>query len=190
MKDHAMTERAPSPPPEVWLRGPLAGVVPSLQPAAHALLQASEDIARVSSGLTVEELWVRPGGAAAAGFHLRHIAGSIDRLLAYARGEQLSEAQRKALVTERDPGTPPADAASLVRMAATAIDSALAQIRATSADAALEPRQVGRAKLPSTVGGLLFHIAEHTQRHTGQLITTAKIVRGLDLASEHATAKG
>lgn len=185
-----MPERAPSPPPEVWLRGPVTDVAPSLQPAAHALLQASEDIARVSSGLTVQELWVRPGGAAAAGFHLRHIAGSIDRLLAYARGEPLSEAQRKALVTERDPGTPPADAAALVRMAATAIDSALAQLRATSADAALEPREVGRAKLPSTVGGLLFHIAEHTQRHTGQLITTAKIVRGLGLASEDIPATG
>lgn len=179
-----MSERAAAPPPEVWLRGPLPDVAPPLQPAAHALMQSAEDIAKAGADLTIEELWVRPGGAASAGFHLRHIAGSIDRLLAYARGEPLSSAQRKALAVEREPGDPPASAADLVRQATSAIDFALHAIRATSAVVAAEPRTVGRAQLPSTVGGLLFHIAEHTQRHTGQLITTAKIVRGLGLGSD------
>ena len=167
------------PLPEVWLRGPLPDVAPQLQPAAHALMQSAEDIEAAAKGLTTDQLWVKPGGAASAGFHIRHIAQSIDRLLTYARGELLDEQQRGALAVERDPGDPPASAEALIRQARGAIQAALEVIRATSADSALERRSVGRAQLPSSVGGLLFHIAEHTQRHTGQLITTAKIVRGL-----------
>lgn len=174
-----MSERSDVPLPEAWLRGPLPNVATVLQPAAHALIQSAEDIGRAASDLTTDQLWTRPGGAASAGFHLRHIAGSIDRLLAYSRGEQLSEAQRKALATEREPGNPPAESPALVLQATAAIERALATIRETTAELASEPRGVGRANLPSTVGGLLFHIAEHTQRHTGQLITTGKIVRGL-----------
>lgn len=176
-----MTQLTTTPLPEAWLRGPLPGIAAPLQPAAHALVQAAEDIAQAATGLSTEELWVRPGGAASAGFHLRHIAGSIERLLTYTRGEQLSEGQRRALATERDPGDPPADTEGLILRATAAIEEALAAIRATTSATAAEPRAVGRAAFPSTVGGLLFHIAEHTQRHTGQLIATAKIVRGLRL---------
>src|SRR5687768_13884323 len=86
--------------PEVWLRGPLSGYVPTLMPVAHALLQAREDIERVATGSTDEELWQRPGGAASAGYHLQHLAGSLDRLLTYARGESLDDAQRSALARE------------------------------------------------------------------------------------------
>jgi hypothetical protein len=151
-------------------------------PAAHALVQAREDLAIAAADLSPAELWITPGGAASAGFHLRHIAGSIDRLLAYARGEALSDAQRAALTAESSPGTPPAGATVLIAGAAAAIDHALDAIRATRPERAFDARAVGRQALPSTVMGLLFHIAEHTQRHTGQLITTAKIVRGLRLA--------
>jgi uncharacterized damage-inducible protein DinB len=172
-----MTDSSPAPLPEAWLRGPLPGVAGPLQPAAHALVQAAEDIAAAATPLTTDELWRRPGGAASAGFHLRHIAGSIDRLLAYSRGEQLSERQREALRIEGEPGDLPDDAASLILQATAAIEAVLDAIRTASADAAAEPRTLGRAALPSTLGGILFHIAEHTQRHTGQLITTAKIVR-------------
>ncbi len=167
--------------PEAWLRGPLEGVVPMLMPAAHALVQASEDIERATSGLTVQELWVRPGGAASLGFHLRHIAGSTGRLLTYARGEQLTEAQRQAVALEQQPGDPPADATTLVLDARAAIERALAAIQAVPKESMFEARAVGRAGLPTNVFGLLCHIAEHTQRHTGQIITTAKIVRGLGL---------
>jgi uncharacterized damage-inducible protein DinB len=166
--------------PEVWLRGPLPGVPAPLQPAAHALSQAREDLPRVALDLSTDELWRRPGGAASAGFHIRHIAGTIDRLLTYARGESLSERQLEALRSEREPGTPPATAADLVATATQAIDRALELISATDPDTLGDPRVVGRAKLPSTVAGLVFHIAEHAQRHTGQLITTVKVVRGLD----------
>lgn len=167
--------------PEAWLRGPLEGVDPMLMPAAHALVQASEDLESAALGLTVEELWVKPGGAASVGFHLRHIAGSTDRLLTYARGERLTEAQRRAVPLEGEPGDPPANAATLVREAHAAIEQALTAVRALPTASAFDARMVGRAALPTNVFGLLCHIAEHTQRHTGQTITTAKIVRGLSL---------
>ena len=160
--------------PEAWLRGPLAGFEPVLMPAAHALVQAREDIQRAADA-TIDELWRRPGGAASAGYHLQHLAGSLDRLLAYARGESLTDAQRTALAQE---GTPGAQPAALVAQAARAIDRALDQIRNTAPETVFEGRAVGRAKLPATVLGLIFHAAEHTTRHVGQLITTLKAVRG------------
>lgn len=163
---------------EAWLRGPLPGIDPYLMPAAHAFMQASDDLERAACDLTLEQLWLRPGGAASAGFHLRHIAGVIDRLFTYARGEQLTGQQREALAAEAAPGDPAPDADALVRLARAAIDGALAELRVTPRETLLEPRGVGRAQLPSTVLGLLAHAAEHVQRHTGQLITTAKIVRG------------
>ena len=167
--------------PEAWLRVPLKGVAPMLMSAAHALVQASEDLTHAASGLTAEALWLKPGGAASVGFHLRHVAGSIDRLLTYARGERLSEPQRQAMALEQEPGDPPADAATLVREACAAIEGALMAIRAVTTESLFDPRGIGRAALPTNVFGLLCHIAEHTQRHTGQVITTAKIIRGLRL---------
>jgi len=167
--------------PEAWLRGPVDGVDPMLMPAAHALVQASEDLEQAASDLTVEELWVKPGGAASLGFHLRHIAGSIDRLLTYARGEELSEAQRQAISWEKEPGEPPPNVATVIQQAQGAIERSLGAIRATPKESLFAPRTIGRKALPTNVIGLLFHIAEHTQRHTGQIITTAKIVRGLGL---------
>jgi uncharacterized damage-inducible protein DinB len=161
--------------PEPWLRGPLPGVDPYLMPAAHALTHAGEDLAQAAADVPAAALWTRPGGAASVGFHLAHIAGSIDRLLAYARGEALSEAQRAAARAETEPSA--ADGAALLAAARDAIARALAQIRATPRETLLEARAVGRAGLPSTVLGLLFHVAEHTQRHTGQLIATARAVR-------------
>ena len=159
--------------PEVWLRGPIPGVAPLLMPAAHALLQAREDIERVAAAVGLDELWHRPGGAASAGFHLQHVAGSLDRLLTYARGERLSEEQRRALAQEGTSGAPASD---LVIAACAAIDRGLEQLRQTPPDSLLEPRAVGRRQLPTTVLGLVFHAAEHTTRHVGQLITTLKVV--------------
>jgi hypothetical protein len=162
--------------PEVWLRGPVPGISPLLMPAAHCLLQCREEIGAAASSLTADQLWARPGGAASAGFHLQHIAGSIDRLLTYARGASLERHQLVALRAEGDPGSPPADAASLVGDAQSAIDVAIAALRATHDTDLMVARSVGRAALPSNVFGLLFHTAEHTHRHTGQLVTTVKVV--------------
>lgn len=164
--------------PEAWLRGPVPGVSPWLQPAAHALIQAGEDAEGAARGLSVEELWERPGGAAAAGFHLRHIVGVLDRLTTYARGDKLSDAQFAALRAEGEPGDPPAEVDSLLADLREAIDRTLEIFRSTPESALLEPRAVGRAGLPSNVLGLLMHAAEHAQRHAGQLITTARVVRG------------
>lgn len=162
--------------PEVWLRGPLAGYHPLVLPAAHSLLQSLEEVERVAASLDTAALWRRPGGAASVGFHLRHLAGSVDRLLSYARGRQLDDRQRAALAAEREPGEPPADGAALLAMVRAAVDDALAELRAVDPARLAEPREVGRGRLPSTVWGLLFHVAEHTQRHAGQAVTTAKLV--------------
>ena len=165
--------------PEPWLRGPVEGIPPMLMPVAHALLQAREDVDAALLDLSAEELWRRPGGAATAGFHAVHLAGSLDRLFTYARGEQLGEEQLAALRAESAPADPPPSADEVARIVGDAIEAALAQLRVTDEATLLEPREVGRKRLPSNVIGLLFHAAEHTQRHVGQVITTAKISRAL-----------
>jgi hypothetical protein len=179
-----------SAPPEVWLRGPVPGVSPFLQPVAHALLQAAEDVRRTVDPLPVGHLWARPGGAPSVGFHVRHASGSIDRLFTYARGEALSTEQRAFLAGESEPGSPPGEAGALALEFERQVDRALAQLRSTPESTLLEPRGVGRLQLPSTVLGLLVHTAEHTQRHVGQIITTAKIVQALGLRDPHLTGEG
>jgi hypothetical protein len=166
----------PRPQPEFWLRGPVEGVGPALMPAAHALLQTLEDAERAAADLTVEQLWLTPGGAASVGFHLMHLSGATDRLLTYARGEGLSDPQKVALAAERNP--PRVEAAPLLTQFRETVDAALAQIRATPVSSLFDARAVGRAGLPTTVLGLIFHAAEHSQRHAGQIITTAKVIRG------------
>jgi hypothetical protein len=163
--------------PEVWLRGPVPDVPALLQPVAHALLQCREELAATVRGMPSDQLWSQPAGAASVGFHVQHAAGSLDRLFTYARGERLSATQKAVLATEAQPDLAPNAAARLIAGFEEAVDRALAQLRATPENTLLEPRSVGRAQLPSTVLGLLFHAAEHTQRHVGQIATTAKIVR-------------
>lgn len=160
---------------EAWLRGPLPGIPALLLPVAHALVQAKEDLRAATLDLTPAQLWERPGGAASVGFHLRHIRGSADRLLTYALGRSLSAEQVAALGEEREPVS--STASELLDDVDSGLDRVLAELRRTPGDRLLDARHVGRARLSSTVLGLLFHIAEHTQRHTGQVITTAKIVR-------------
>mgnify|MGYP002789181590 CR=1 FL=1 len=163
--------------PEVWQRGPVPGFDPYLMPVAHALLQAKEDVEAIAALVKPERLWDRPNGAASVGFHLRHIGGSTDRLLTYARGESLSDAQFAAARREatEQPSLP-----VLLKEVQAALDRALDQVRFTPHDSLLDTRRVGRAGLPSTTLGLLFHAAEHATRHAGQAFTTARIVNGDD----------
>src|SRR4051812_9224373 len=161
--------------PEVWLRGPIEGFDPAVMPAVHALLQVREDLHRLVATVPAAHVWARPGGAASIGFHLRHTGGALDRLLAYARGEALSAEQLRQLRAEEEPGE---SIDSIGRTVDRIIDAALDQFAATSRDTLLERRLVGRAGLPSTVGGLIFHSAEHSTRHLGQAITTARILAG------------
>jgi hypothetical protein len=164
-----------APQPEVWLRGPIEGVPSLLQPAAHALLQTLEDVGNTIVELSTEQIWTSPGGAASVGFHVLHLIGSTDRLLTYARGESLSDAQKSRLIAERNPVR--VDAGSLMEDLRRAMDAALDQLRTTPLASLEQARSVGRAALPTTVLGLLFHTGEHAQRHAGQVVTTAKIVR-------------
>lgn len=161
--------------PEVWLRGPIADVPAMLQPVAHSLLQCREEVESHLGSLPAERLFTRPGGAASIGYHVRHAIGSLDRLLTYARGEALSPGQMAALKTEGDVDEDPNAASKLVASFSAAVDRALAQLRATDERTLLDLRAVGRSQLPSTVVGLLFHAAEHTQRHMGQMVTTVRV---------------
>jgi hypothetical protein len=162
---------------EAWQRGPVPGFEPLLMPVVHALIQAREDLERLITSVPPEHVWRRPGGAASIGFHVRHAGGALDRLFTYARGEVLSNEQRDALKAEGEPGDPPAPLTAVVADVGRIIDAAMDQLRATPRESLLDDRKVGRASLPATVLGLLFHAAEHTTRHVGQAITTALIQR-------------
>ena len=164
--------------PEAWLRGAVVGFEPLLMPAVHALMQAREDVEGLVASVPAEHVWRRPGGAASIGFHVRHLAGALDRLLTYARGEMLSEAQKTALRSEGEPGRPAQSLDEAAAGAYASIERALEQLRATSHEELLVPRKVGRAGLPSTTLGLIFHAAEHCTRHAGQAISTARILSG------------
>jgi len=163
--------------PEPWLRGPVPGIPGPLQPAAHALIMAREDVTAAVAGLSGEQLWTEPGGATPLGFHLAHLSGSTDRLLTYARGDALSQSQRETLSREKALTTTRPPLEELLKAWHHTVDAALAQLAATRIETLGDQRLVGRAQLPSTVLGLLFHAAEHASRHTGQIVTTAKIVR-------------
>jgi len=163
--------------PEVWLRGPLSEVPPLLQPVAHALLQAREEVAEIMTDFPAAKLAQRPLGLASVGFHLRHLAGVLDRTFTYARGAALSETQLAYLATEGQPPTHEDAVVELVTQFARQVDAAISQLKITPESSLPEWRGVGRAQLPSTVVGLLVHAAEHTTRHVGQLLVTAKLVK-------------
>ena len=165
-------------PLEFWLRGPVPGVPALLQPVAHALLQAREELAIGLADFRPALLNERPGGVASVGFHLQHLAGVLDRTFTYARDEALSPAQLASLAVEAEPlALDDETLAQLQQRFAQQVDHALAQLRGTNFAVLTELRGVGRAQVPSTVVGLLVHAAEHTTRHLGQLLVTAKWVR-------------
>ena len=160
--------------PEPWLRGTLTDVPPVHRAVLHALELAKDDIQRWCGDLNDAQLNARPAGVAPVAFHVRHIARSIDRLLTYAEGKQLSSEQLAVLKSELNEG---ATAAETFSEFARAIDQAVARIRALVAVPLDTARKVGRKELPTTVGGLLVHLADHTQRHVGQAISAAKLAR-------------
>lgn len=174
---------------EAWLRGPVEGVPDALMPAAHSLLGALEDMEAAASALTVEQLWAKPGGAASVGFHIRHVGGSIERLLTYARDASLTPRQLAAISLEGEPGERPRTATELLAALRVSVIDALNDYRSTRPETLLEARRVGRAGLPSTVQGLLFHAADHARRHAGQVVATARIVTGLSLLIDHEATR-
>jgi hypothetical protein len=159
---------------EPWMRGPLTGVDPMVQPLLFSFQQAREDLDKWTAGLTPEKLWTRPFGLGPVGFHIRHAGGSIERLLVYATSGQLSEQQLAETKSEMEPG---ASRDELLAQLEARLQAAERTARGLDVSAWTEPRYIGRKQLPTTLGGLITHIAEHTQRHVGEAIVTAKVVR-------------
>jgi uncharacterized damage-inducible protein DinB len=159
---------------EPWLRGTETDIPAVARAVLHALQLAKEDIQKWCEYLSDVDLNERPAGIAPVAFHMRHIARSIDRLLTYAEGKSLSDDQIAQLKSELDPG---ATHTKLFTEFDNAIADADRRIRALARTNLEEARAVGKKQLPTTVGGLLVHVADHTQRHVGQAITTAKAAR-------------
>lgn len=161
---------------EVWLRGPLPDIPALLQPVAHALLQAQEEVTATMQDFSEENLWKRPAGVASVGFHLQHLTGVLDRLFTYARGETLSQTQFEALAAEGKENNK-IKIRDLLEAFDEQIALALEQLKTIDITTLTEVREVGRSKIPSTVIGLLVHATEHTTRHLGQLMVTAKVIK-------------
>ena len=160
--------------PEPWLRGTLTEVPPVQRAVLHALERAKEDLQHWCGDLSDEELSARPGGIAPVAFHLRHIVGSTDRLLTYAEGNALSTEQIAVMKAESDAHS---TRAALFEELDRHWESTAARVRSFTSEQLHEARFVGRQQMPTTVAGLLVHVADHTMRHVGQAITTAKIVK-------------
>ncbi len=161
---------------EWWQRGPIDGIPAVFQPIAHILFQVRESVGEIVESLTEQEWNARPAGVASAAFHVRHIAGVIDRLFTYARGSALTTEQLAAIRSEGQELLS-ADVAPVLRALSARIDAAVAELRTIDVTTLDRFRGVGRAQLPSTVIGCLVHGAEHAMRHVGQLSVTARIVR-------------
>jgi uncharacterized damage-inducible protein DinB len=159
---------------EPWLRGPVEGVHPVAGALIRCFEHALEDIEYWTQDLNGEQLWQRPGGVASVGFQIRHIGRSVDRLMTYAQGKQLDAGQLEALRSEMQPG---AARTELLDEMAALLEAAKAAVRAMDMSEEGSPRYIGRKRIAVSFVGLLIHIAEHTQRHTGQAIITAKLVR-------------
>ncbi|MEO8471550.1 MAG: DinB family protein [Chryseolinea sp.] len=162
-------------PPEVWMRGPISGIIQILQPVAHALLQASEEVSVIMEKFHDDLLWTKPAGVASVGFHLRHMKGVLDRLFSYSRSEILSEQQLTYLRNEGI-ADPEITHAELVAAFQNQIRVSIDYLKTIQEFQLTEVRGIGRKQIPTNVLGLLFHAAEHTQRHLGQLLVTAKVL--------------
>ena len=160
---------------EYWLRGPIEGIPALLQPAAHALLQARKEIGGLMVDFPGALLWQTPAGVASPGFHLQHIAGVIDRLFTYARGEQLS-LQQLGYLSKEGKNDEKIATHFLVNQVHCQIDDAINGLKKIYANTLTDVRLVGRKKVVSTQAGLIFHAAEHTMRHLGQLRVTVIII--------------
>ncbi len=158
---------------EPWLRGPISGVDPLLAPLLYAFEHAREDLSRWAGDLTPAQIWKKPYGFGSVGFHIVHIGGSTDRLLTYLQACDLTREQMAALASEQE--TREQGAAELLRELDRVFERAEAVVRAIDPATLREPRWVGRKRLPTTVIGLLTHIAEHTMRHVGEAISAAKL---------------
>ena len=161
---------------EVWMRGPIAGLIPLLQPVAHAILQAREEVNLMMIDFPNESIWERPNNIASVAFHLQHLSGVLDRLFTYANNQILNEDQLELLNLESD-STQFLTVKGLLTRFNNQVNKALTQLKNVEEKTLLEPRGIGRKQIPTNQLGLLFHAAEHTQRHVGQLLVTVKMLK-------------
>jgi len=166
--------------PEYWLRGPIGGIITTLQPVGHALLQARDEVFERMESFDSTLLFEKRLGLASPAFHLMHMRGVIDRLFTYARGKKLTDEQLDALKNEGvKPRASIINTTNLLRAYDERTSGALEELKLYKESDLAEIRYVGRKLIPSTVSGLLFHAAEHTMRHTGQLLVTSRLVEEL-----------
>lgn len=158
------------------MRGPVDGIPALLQPVAHALLQAREEVNEMMADFPDTLLWQKPAGVASVGFHLQHLAGVISRLFTYADGKVLTPMQMDALGAEGN-SAQKINAVKLISEFELQVDKAIEHLKHIPESILTEPRGIGRKQIPTTVIGLLFHAAEHTMRHTGQLSVTVRILK-------------
>jgi uncharacterized damage-inducible protein DinB len=167
---------SPTPYVEPWLRG-THGDVPAVGRAVlHALELGLDDLTKWTAGLTDTEVHTQPYGLPTVAFHLRHIARSVDRILSYAEGNQLSAEQLAALKGEQ---LGKETLAELLAEVESSFSNAAERVRVLAAEDFDTFRGVGRKQLPTSIGGALIHVADHTQRHVGQVVTTAKLLTAL-----------
>lgn len=175
-------QKEPTTGTEVWQRGPVAGIPALLQPVAHAILQVHEELQALLHDFSDEQLWVSPAGLATPAFHLQHLSGVLDRLFTYARGSQLSAEQYEQLKAEKTGRQSGITVQKLLQRFEEQLDRCLKQLQQTPEDTLTAARGIGSKQLPTTVIGLLFHAAEHTTRHYGQLYVTVTIIRSGQLS--------
>jgi hypothetical protein len=162
---------------EVWQRGPVENIPSLLQPVAHALLQANEELDEMMNNFPEELLWERPGGVASPAFHLQHLTGVLDRLFTNARKETLSDEQLYLLSIEGDKEKCAIDLSTMIEKFHTQVDLSLKQLSETNIDTLTHDREIGRQKIATTLIGLYMHAAEHTMRHIGQLLVTVRVIK-------------
>ncbi len=173
------TAPAQTPYTEPWLRGTHADVPAAGRAVLHALELALDDLTKWTSGLTDAEVRSAPLGLTPISYHLRHIAGSVDRILTYAEGGQLSPEQLAAFKTEQGVEGKQETLAELLAAVEIAFSDAADRIRILATADLNTPRFVGRKQLPTSIGGAMIHVADHTLRHTGQVVTTAKVIKAI-----------
>lgn len=166
-----------TPSTEPWLRGTHTDVPAAGRAVLHALELALDDLTKWTAGLTDAEVHAQPLGLTSIAFHLRHIARSTDRILTYAEGEPLSAEQMAALKSELEGKQE--TLAELLAEVEVAFTDAAERIRVLATANLDTPRFVGRKQLPTSIGGALVHVADHTMRHVGQVVTTAKVLKAL-----------
>jgi uncharacterized damage-inducible protein DinB len=162
---------------EVWQRGPIEGMPGLLQPVAHALLQAREEVHTIMNNFPESLLWSRPANVASPAFHLQHLTGVVDRLFTYARKETLTEAQLHSLSIEGKQAETPSTMAQLIDNFDKQVELAINELKEVNVNTLTDVRGVGRKQIPTTLIGLYVHAAEHSMRHIGQLLVTTRVLK-------------